>query len=95
MLTEKYCHLGTREEIETMFCYGRLHLTDRLTRRTLALRIYNGRLAEGKFADLPKWDAEDALKAQKALTLELEDGRTGSVFITDLQGSFILSGPLA
>jgi hypothetical protein len=78
-----------------MFCYGRLHLADRLTRRTLALRLYHGRLAEGKFADLPKRDAEAALAAKKALTLELEDGRMGNVFITDLQGSFILSGPMA
>ena len=80
--------------IETIFGYGRLHLADRLAKATLALRFYDG-LVRGKFADLPKRDAEAALTAKKALTLELEDGRTGSVFITDLQGSFILSGPLA
>ena len=79
---------------ETIFGYGRLHLADRLLKPTVSLRFHDG-VGEGKFADLPKWDAEDALRAKKALTLELEDGRTGSVFITDLQGSFILSGPLA
>jgi len=81
--------------IETIFGYGRLHLADRLAKPTVALRFCDGLAAEGRFADLPKRDAEDAIRAKKALTLELEDGRTGSVFITDLQGSFILSGPLA
>ena len=81
--------------IETVFGYGRLHLADRLLKPTLALRFHDGLPAEGRFADLPKRDAEAALAAKKALTLELEDGRMGSVFITDLQGSFILSGPLA
>jgi hypothetical protein len=79
---------------ETIFGYGWLHIAGRLLKPTLALRVHDGRVAEGKFADLPKWDAQDALSAKKPLTLELEDGRTGSVFITDLQGSFILSGPL-
>jgi hypothetical protein len=81
--------------VETKFGYGRLHLADRLARPTVALRFHDGLAAEGRFADLPKRDAEDAIRAKKALTLELEDGRMGSVFITDLQGSFILSGPLA
>jgi hypothetical protein len=89
--------------IETTFGYGRLHLIDRLAKTTLALRVYQNssagvptlRRAEGRFADLPKRDAVAAITAKKALTLELEDGRKGSVFITDLQGSFILSGPLA
>jgi hypothetical protein len=81
--------------IETLFGYGRLYLADRMTKATLALRLHEGSFAEGKFADLPKRDAEAALSAKKPLTLELEDGRAGSVFITDLQGSFILSGPLA
>lgn len=90
------------ERIETTFGYCRLHLSDRLAKTTLALRVYQNysagvptlRRAEGKFADLPKRDAVAAITAKKALTLELEDGRKGSVFITDLQGSFILSGPL-
>jgi hypothetical protein len=81
--------------IETIFGYGRLHIAGRLLKPTLSLRVHDGRVAEGKFSDLPKWDAQDALSAKKPLTLELEDGRTGSVFIMDLQGSFILSGPLA
>jgi hypothetical protein len=82
------------EKIETTFSYGRLHLADRLAKTTLALRV-STRHAEGRFADLPKWDAIDAFSAKKALTLELEDGRTGSVLLTDPQGSFILTGPLA
>jgi hypothetical protein len=82
------------EKIETTFSYGRLHLAHRLAKTTLALRV-STRHAEGRFADLPKWDAIDAFSAKKALTLELEDGRTGSVLLTDPQGSFILSGPLA
>jgi hypothetical protein len=90
------------EKIETVFGYCRLHLADRLAKTTLALRVYQNvsggvptlRRAEGKFADLPKRDAVAAVTSKKALTLELEDGRKGSVFITDLQGSFILSGPL-
>jgi len=80
--------------VETTFGYCRLHLADRLARTTLALRVYQN-LSAGRFADLPKRDAVAAITAKKALTLELEDGRKGSVFITDLQGSFILSGPLA
>ncbi len=91
------------ERSETLFGYGRLHLADRLAKTTLALRVYRNvsagvptlRRAEGRFADLPKRDAEAAITAKKALTLELEDGRKGCVFITDFQGSFILSGPLA
>jgi hypothetical protein len=79
---------------ETIFGYGWLHLADRLLKPTVALRFHDG-VAEGKFADLPKWDVEEALKAQKALTLELEDGRTGSVFVTDLEGSFIIAGSLS
>ena len=82
------------ERIETVFSYCRLHLADRLAKTTLALHIKQS-FAEGKFADLPKRDAVAAVAAKKALTLELEDGRKGRVFITDLQGSFILSGPLA
>ncbi len=78
-------------------------VADRLAKTTVALRVYQNvsggdpalRRAEGKFADLPKRDAVAAITAKKALTLELEDGRMGNVFITDLQGSFILSGPLA
>ncbi len=89
--------------IETTFGYCRLHLADRLAKTTLAFRVYQTfsagvpplRRAEGKFADLPKRDAVAAISAKKALTLELEDGRKGCIFITDLQGSFILSGPLA
>jgi hypothetical protein len=77
-------------------------LADRLAKTTLCLRSFQGsgagapalRHVEGRFADLPKRDVQAALATKKALTLELEDGRTGSVFITDLQGSFILSGPL-
>ena len=80
--------------VETTFSYCRLHLADRLAKATLALRVHEG-FAEGKFSDLTKRDLMEAVSAKKSLTLELEDGRTGSVFITDQQGSFILSGPLA
>jgi hypothetical protein len=80
--------------IETIFGYGRLHLAHRRLKPTVALRFHDG-VAEGKFADLPRRDAEDALRAKKALTLELEDGRTGSVFVTDLEGSFIIAGSLS
>jgi hypothetical protein len=77
----------------------RLHLgSGRFTKATLAIRsreiAQSFHLVEGRFSDLPRRDAQAAAAAKESLTLELEDGRTAHVFVTDEKGSFILSGPL-
>jgi hypothetical protein len=92
-----------REIIETFIGRCKLKLSDRHVRTKCVLRIYqdyNGGIptlkhADGAFSELPQGDSAFAMMGRDALELELEDGRKCEIFITDLQGPFKLTGPLA
>jgi hypothetical protein len=85
------------ERIETYVGACKLGPSNRLTGLRCVLRIYQDFLgetpvlkrADGGFENLPNGDAGFAMMGRQPLELDLEDGRRWTVFITDLQGSFV------
>lgn len=51
--------------------------------------------ADGILEGLPFRDARQAVMSRRDLVLTLQDGRQTRIFVTDSQGSFIASAPVA
>ena len=51
--------------------------------------------ASGRFENLSQGTAAFAMMEGKALEVKLEDGRKAAILLTDLQGNFVVTGPLA
>jgi len=93
----------TTERIELFVGRCRLRLRDRFVDLRCAIRVYQDyaggsptlKRAQGKFENLPQGTAAFAMMEGKALEVALEDGRNAAILLTDSQGNFTVSGPLA
>jgi len=91
-----------KECIETISGRGRLNLSDRLVELDFVIRVFQEyvegiptlRSASGGLK-LPHGDVAFAMLDRKPLKLELQEGRSANILFTEVDGTFVVTGPIA